>query len=385
MASTQYDALILVDPRFMGGTATAVETDVRAMEAAGLAVGLHFVTGHDFFLPHETINPRLAALLDLSGVQRAPCDRTTRARIAFFHHPQPFQRGVDNPIQVIADNTVIVCHQAPFKGDGALEYDPFMIQRQIRNQFGTLPTWAPISGICRAQLRSFSPLLRLTHEDWPNTFQVGDWTPKREKLTIPHLVVGRHGRPHTDKWGDDRTDIAASLPAGPLTRIRTMGADKDFFEALGVETTNWDILPFNAEPVPDFLDSLDVFSYFHSSTWIETFGRTVAEAMLMGARCVLQPELKRTFGSHALYCEPSDVAQVLNAIRNDLHGARQATRQAREWCINNYAAEFIPARFEALTRDPGTTSRRGPITASPFTAARKWTGFHRRSHQARKQ
>ena len=74
MASTQYDALILVDPRFMGGTATAVETDVRALEAAGL------------------------------------------------------------------DNTVIVCHQAPFKGDGALEYDPFLIQRQIRNQFGTLPT-----------------------------------------------------------------------------------------------------------------------------------------------------------------------------------------------------------------------------------------------------
>lgn len=382
--TTKYDALILVDPRFMGGTATAVESDVRTLAAAGLSVGLYFVEGRGFFLPEETTNPKLAALFDLNGVHRVPPRETAKARIAFFHHPQPFQNGVDNPIQIVAERAVIVCHQAPFKGNGALDYDPFAIQRQIRSQFGTNPLWAPISGICRAQFRSFAPFLRLTSEDWTNTFHIGEWVPKREKLTSPDLTVGRHGRPHADKWGDTGADIAASLPAGPHTHIRTMGTDADFFEQMGMDVSGWDILPFNGEPVVDFLDSLDVFSYFHSARWTETFGRTVAEAMLLGVRCILTPSLKATFGPHALYCAPGEVAHMLDNIRNDLVGARQAAAAARAWCIETYATESVPARFEAFARDTGTTSRRGPVMASPLTAARKWTGYQRRRRQQEK-
>lgn len=384
MTANRYDALILVDPRFMGGTATAVDSDVRTLAAAGLTIGLYFVEGRGFFLPEETPNPKLEALFDLDGVTRIPAGETARARIAFFHHPQPFQFGVGNPITVEADNSVIVCHQAPFKGDGALDYDPFAIQKRIREQFGVNPLWAPISGICRAQFRSFAPFLRLTRQDWPNTFHIEDWVPKRDKLTTPDLTVGRHGRPHADKWGDTGTDIAASLPAGPHTHIRTMGTDAAFFEEMGVDVSAWDVLPFNAEPVVDFLDSLDVFSYFHSARWTETFGRTVAEAMLLGVRCILDPSLKATFGEHAIYCAPSEVARVLDHIRADLPGARAAAAKAQAWCIETYATQSVPARMETFVSDPGTTSRRGPVTASPLTAARKWTGYQRRRRQQEK-
>lgn len=373
-----YDALILVDPRFMGGTAMAVETDLRALRAAGLHIGLHFIKSTGFFQPHETANPRLSALLDLPGVEPVPQDRPAHARAAFFHHPEPFQTRIENPISVTAATSVIVCHQAPFKGDGALGYDPFAIQRQISRQFGAAPIWAPISGICRAQLCSFAPFLRLTQQDWPNSFHTGEWQPLRDKLTSPMLTTGRHGRPHPDKWGDTPAEIAASLPAGPQTHIRTMGTGREFFEDMGVDTAAWDVLPFNAEPVPAFLDSLDVFSYFHNSRWTETFGRTVAEAMLMGARCILQPGLEATFGRHAIYCAPSDVAAALDTIRADLPGARMAAAAARDWCIASFAADAVPERFEMLAHDRGTISRRGRIAASPLTTARRWTGFHRR-------
>ncbi|MEL6567361.1 MAG: glycosyltransferase family 1 protein [Pseudomonadota bacterium] len=381
MAKAPFDVLILVDPRFMGGTATSVASDVRTFSAAGVSVGMYFVEGQDFFLPHETANPALEALFDLPGVERVSSDGPLAARLACFHHPQPFQVGVANPASLTCDRAVIVAHQAPFKGDGALDYDPFAVQSRIRTQFGVRPLWAPISGVCRAQLQSFAPLLRLTTLDWINTFDVADWAPKREKLTSPDLTVGRHGRPHAEKWGDSPAEIAASLPAGPHTHIRTMGTDPAFFEDMGLDVSRWDVLAFNAEPVTDFLDSLDVFAYFYSSRWTETFGRTVAEAMLMGARCILDPGLRVTFGPHAIYCQPSEVASVLDTIRHDLVGARQAAAEARDYCLEAYATSAIPARYEALLSDTGTTSRGASPSASPFTAARKWTGFHKRRRQ----
>lgn len=378
MTQPATDVLIIMDPRFMGGTATAVASDVRTFQAAGVSVALHFVRCHGYFQPHETPNSDLLALCDLPGVSAAAPDAPVRAGAAFFHHPVPFQNGVENPIEVNAEQAVIITHQAPFKGDGALDYDPFLVQRQIRNQFGIAPLWTPISGVSRAQLRSFSPLLRLTQIDWPNTFHVSDWQPKREKLTTPHLTVGRHGRPHAEKWGDSAADIADSLPAGPHTHIRTMGTERAFFDDMAIDTEGWDILPFNGEPVPDFLDSLDVFSYFHASTWTETFGRTVAEAMLMGARCVLDPALKPTFGTHALYCTPGEVAGLLDHIRHDLAGSRAAAENARAFAMDTYATDSVPDRLAALKADTGTVSQRGGASASPFTTARKWTGFHRR-------
>lgn len=377
MTQPATDVLIIMDPRFMGGTATAVASDVRTFQAAGISVALHFVACHGYFQPHETPNPDLLALLDLPGVSKADEDGA-RAGVALFHHPVPFQNGVENPIEVRADQTVIITHQAPFKGDGALDYDPFLVQRSIKAQFGVAPLWTPISGVSRAQFRSFAPLMRLTQIDWPNTFHMAEWQPRREKLTTPHLIVGRHGRPHAEKWGDSAADIAASLPAGPHTHIRTMGTERAFFDDMAINTDGWDILPFNGEPVPDFLDSLDVFSYFHASTWTETFGRTVAEAMLMGARCILDPALKPTFGDHALYCAPSEVARLLDHIRNDLAGTRAAATAAQAFAMATYSTDTVAARLAALKADPGTASRKGGASASPLTAARKWTGFHRR-------
>ncbi|MBY9067960.1 hypothetical protein K1X12_13700 [Hyphomonas sp. WL0036] len=378
-----YDALIIVDPRFMGGTAMAVEADVRGLQAAGLTIGIHFVSSRGFFQPHEVPNPKLVALLDLAGVSRVSADRVVEARIAFFHHPEPFQDGIDNPITVVSGSSIIVCHQAPFKGDGALAYDPMLVQRRIKAQFGVNPVWAPISGLSREHLRSFVPFLRMTQMDWTNSFGLDDWRPKRNKLCSTHLVVGRHGRPHADKWGDCAADIAASLPGSANTQIRTMGTERDFFTDMGVDVDGWDVIPFNGEAVPVFLDSLDVFSYFHNSQWTETFGRTVAEAMLMGVRCLLQPSLRSTFGEHALYCAPSEVSDVLERIRTNLAAERAAAEKARLWCVAQYSAETVPDRLDQLLGDPVTQSRRGAVFASPLKAARKWVGFHRRRSVSR--
>lgn len=377
MAETVHDALIITDPRFLGGTAGAVATDMRAFSAMGLSVGLCLVRSRGFFEAGDPQNPVFDELAGLPGVTLLEGGEDAAARVAFFHHPAIFSQPVQNAIRVRAERAVIITHHTPFQGDGALHYDPLAIQSVIRKQFGARPDWAPISGVCRRQLESFAPFLRLTKHDWSNTFDVSVWTPKRDKLIGPELTVGRHGRPDPMKWADSASAISASLPAGPQTHIRVMGAQSDFFGKIGVSTEGWEILAFNGEPVPDFLDSLDVFSYFHSHMMVEAFGRTVVEAMLMGARCILDSCLEPSFGDLAIYCEPDDVPQVIEQIRGDLVTARAEAERARQTCIARYGLDAVARQWEALLAEPGTRARKAPSVA-PLRAARKLTGYHRR-------
>lgn len=381
-----FDALILTDPRFSGGTSAAVAADVQAMVAAGLKVGLALVESVGFFQDVDVENAHILSLCNLPGVTRVPVTSHPRVAcdVAFFHHPSVYENPVQHAFPVDAKRSVLVAHQPLFKGDGALAFDPFRVQRNIRRQFGPSLLWAPVSGTCREQFRAYAPILRMTQQDWPNTFDVSAWTPQRQKLQSKHLVIGRHGRAHPDKWPASGTDIALSLPVGEQTSVRVMGADPEFLHEKGVDTADWTILEFNQQPVAEYLDGLDVFSYHHSPMWVEAFGRTIAEAMLMGVRCILSPELEATFGPHALYGRPDQVPAILAHIRANLDAERAAALAARDYCRNAYSVETISRRFETLKTDTGTTTRSPRPKVSPIIAAKKLVGFRRRRWQASK-
>lgn len=381
-----FDALVLTDPRFSGGTSAAVAADVRAMSDAGLSIGLALIESVGFFQNADTENAAILRLGDLPGVtlinlETAPevlCD------IAFFHHPSVFENPVQRAFRIQASRSILVAHQPLFLGDNALAFDPFRVQHNIRKQFSQSLLWAPVSGICRQQFRAYAPLLRLTRHDWPNAFDVSDWVPQREKLQSQRLTIGRHGRAHPDKWPVTGAEIALSLPSGPHSNVSVMGADRAFLQAKGVDISDWTVLDFNAQPVAEYLDTLDVFSYHHAPLWVESFGRTIAEAMLMGVRCVLSPTLKPTFGPHALYGAPSDVAAILDHIRANLETERAAALTAREHCLNAYSTHSIVKRFEDLKSDTGTTARSPRPEISPIIAAKKLIGFRRRRWKTRK-
>ncbi len=380
MTRLNFDTVILTDPRFLGGTAAAVATDVKALSRAGLKIGLALVKSNRFFKSTDAENPNVHALADLPGVSLLDPQTTNSVScdIAFFHHPSVFERPVEAGFSIRPNLSVVVTHQPLFLGDGALAFDPFRVQRHIRNQFECDVWWAPISGICRQHFRAFAPLLKMTNLNWPNSFDVTAWAPKREKLQSKHLTIGRHGRPHHDKWPASGAEIDQSLPSDTQTTVRIMGADRGFLLEKGASISDWEILRFNEEPVADYLDQLDVFSYHHSPFWVEAFGRTIAESMLMGVRCVLSPELEPTFGPHALYGQPNEVASILNHIRNNLESERAAALVARDHCISSYSTADISTRFENLKQDTGTTDRNPTTPVHPLKAAKKLLGFRRR-------
>lgn len=371
------DILCVADPRFSGGTTAALVADVEAFLGLGARVGLMFVTSAFLREGVDRPNPAALGLLDHDGVTPVPAAGTVTAGTVFLHHPMIFFHGVAERAEIRAPRAALIAHQAPFRGDGSLEYDPIAAAARIRRGFGLRPLWAPISGLCRRQLESFAPLIRLTAEDWINVFETADWTPKREVFSGPELVIGRHGRDDPLKWPGSATEIAASLPAGPGRRIRVMGCPRAHLESLGADLSGWEVVPFGAEPVPAFLDGLDVFSYHHHPRWTETFGRTAAEAAMMGRIAIVDPALAATFGDVAIPAPPAEVPALIDRLAADPAAARARGAAARQTALARYGRESVAGRLERLGRDAGTGARVAP-SSGLIRTARKLIGLHRR-------
>lgn len=375
--SAAFDAIVVADPRFAGGSTSALVSDVSAMAGLGMKLGLVFVRSAYLDDARDRVNPKALALADLDGVTRLTPGTPARAGLAFLHHPLVFFRGIEERLDLRADRSVIVTHHAPFRADGSLEWDPIATQRRARRATGLSPWFAPISGVVRAQLASFGPLLRQTSLDWPNIFEPSDWPRTRPAFSDATLTIGRHGRPDPLKFPDTGAGIDAALPACDGVKVRVLGCPTGALAAKGAHPERWEVLPFGSEPVPDFLNSLDLFTYHYHSNWLESFGRTVVEAILCGRPCLLDPRLEATFGDLAHYCPPGDTAAAIRRLASDPAGTRAFAETAREAAIGRYGAAGMGARLAALRQDAGQGGRAGG-SVPPLRVLRKLLGLYRR-------
>ncbi len=374
-----FDVLVVADGRFSGGSTAALVADVTALAGQGLQVGLLFVRSAYLDDSRDPMNPAALALCDLNGVTRLAPGQAARAPLAFLHHPLVFSYGIEERARLSADRAVIVTHHAPFRNDGSLEYDPVITARRARRALGLAhtPWFAPISGVVRRQLASFAPLLRMSSEDWPNIFDPDDWPARRPILQGGRLTIGRHGRADALKFPATGPEIDASLPAGPDISVRVLGCPAEALAAKGAHPETWEVLPFGAEPVADFLNSLDVFVYHYHPKLTEAFGRTVLEAVLCGCACLADPRLEPTFGDLIDYCDPADTRAALDRITADPEAARTRAARARARAIEIYGNQSLGPRWERLCADPGS-ARRVTGAVPPATVLRKLAGLYRR-------
>lgn len=110
------------------------------------------------------------------------------------------------------------------------------------------------------------------------------------------FTVGRLSRPDPDKFPDNFPRFYEGLGLRAPMRYRVMGWSDKLAERWSEHDFDgrWELLPPAAEPVPAFLDSLDVFVYDLSPRFQESWGRAVVEAMLCGA----VPVVPRGGGHH---------------------------------------------------------------------------------------
>ncbi|WP_372675266.1 glycosyltransferase family 1 protein [Aquicoccus sp.] len=373
-----YDCLVVAESRFAGGSTAALVTDVTAMSELGLSIGLLFVRSAYLDDSRDAPNPKALELADLPGVTMLSPSRPARGRLAFLHHPLVFVRGIEERAHLSADRSVIVAHHPPFRPDGSVEYNPMEAIRRARAALGLSAWIAPVSGLVRTQIAAFAPFVRQTSIDWPNVFDISDWTMTRPPFSGGGPVtIGRHGRPDRLKFPATGPEIDACLPACPELRVRVLGCPTAALAQDGAHPEHWDIVAFGGEPVSDFLNSLDVFVYHHHPRINEAFGRTVVEAGLCGRPLLLDPRLRPTFGDMAVYCSPGEVRDCVLRIASDPDAARAGASEVRRRMATLYASGSIGPRLDQIAADGGATSRREAGVSLPMLA-RKLGGHYRR-------
>lgn len=347
----QVDVLFVGDFRFPGGTSTSIASEARALAAAGYRLGLLSIATSPLS-DIRPIHPEISALAENGLACFVPPRQSVTADLTLLHHPSAFERLPAVPPLVTSHRCLMIVHHPAVDAAGVAQYDVARVAALAEALFGPV-MWAPVGPKVRTSLEQLVSPPPMTPEDWVNIIDPQDWMAAHQR-PLPHArpVIGRHSRPDIAKWPDDRDTLLAAYPDAPDLAVRLLGYSEALDEIVGERPANWDVLPFGAMPARDFLQSLDYFSYFHGSRWIEAFGRSILEAMATGLVCLLPPHFEEVFGDGALYCTPEEVAGHVRRLERDPKARAALSERAQRTVADRYGPRVAVARVAALIGAP---------------------------------
>ena len=333
-----------------GGSQVSLLQEVKALAAEGLSIGIVHVEAPRIGGSGTGLlsRPFQRAISD-GLVTRLSLDDDVTARVVTIRYPPVLQFAPDSGSRIRAESVIIEANQGPAESDGSdRRYILDDCVSTARSLFGRDATWYPQGPLVRAQLEAegLAPAL-LADEDFPGLLDPSDWATERAPLAGRRPVVGRYSRDHPHKWPDSWADVLRVYDS-PGTDFVSMGGHGAIDELRGTAPVpaGWTLLDYDAVDSREFLGRLDFFVYFHHSTYVEAFGRAIAEAMASGAVVILPPSFRPVFGDGAVYCEPGDVRSVIERLAAD-----DAAYRAQSESGSAYASEhFGYRRYAAIIR-----------------------------------
>jgi predicted glycosyltransferase len=323
MASNFFDIVIVTDPRFQGGTGSAVAAEISAAERAGYRIGLIAYEAINLRQPLP-YNPRLLHLVESGKITQVVPGTQVSCTLALLHNP--FAAGLlpVEPLGLSAETRVVVVHHPPIDGNGAPAYDLVLTRRNAEEILNGPAIWAPVGPNARAAFRGLAYAPDLMPTDWTNVIDVDAWHHVPERHRGRGIVIGRHSRADLRKFPASRQDFIEIYGDSPDVAIDMLGCPDELIAMLAPIRQNWRLRKFGEIPVSDYLDGLDVFVYYHREDWVEAFGYSVIEAMARGVPCVLSPTLAPSFADAARITPPGQALETAQALASDPRDAREA-------------------------------------------------------------
>jgi hypothetical protein len=335
---------LLVEPRFPGGTGSAVADEIRALApVADLAV--HGLSTRMF--GERPVNPLLAAALEDVGHPLLPVPPVVRADTVVLHNPACLKNDEALVPRLSAARVVVVTHENFLRPGGGESFDVGHCLGLLSGRLaGAERLLAPVSGPNRATVAAWLAARprsgwRLADGDWPNLCAA----PFLQPPEAPRDRRGRHSRPGLEKFPG--ADALRQMFPPHAERCAILGADLLLREREALPR-HWELLPFGAMPVGAFLEGIDFFVYFTNPLWRESFGRAIAEAIAAGRLVVTDPATAEPFGPGVIAAEPAGVDAVVAAHIAEPARYAESVRQAQQHLTRHRPEAVVPRLMSIL-------------------------------------
>jgi UDP:flavonoid glycosyltransferase YjiC (YdhE family) len=344
-----FDIVHAADPRFRGGTASALRTEIIASQRWGLKSALLPYHGMKE-RPSFGFAPRVQAAIAALDYPMIAYDSPATCEILLAHHPFVFQEMPLQRPQLQPHKVAAVLHHPPLDGNHRPQYDPDLLIATLETCFQTAVFLAPVGPVVRQQLLEIGVSEeRMTRHDFLNIVDETEWPARTRPAPTEHVVIGRHSRKDPLKWPDRIEDIQSAYPLRDDVTIRILG---EAYLPNGMDwPRNMFVHEFSETGVPTFLAGLDFYVYFHSDRWVEAFGIAIAEAMASGLVVILPPRFEPLFGDGAVYAQPEDVSAVIDRFRAQPDDYHRQSRAARRVVHAHYSVKSYGARIQRLAED----------------------------------
>jgi glycosyltransferase involved in cell wall biosynthesis len=127
-----------------------------------------------------------------------------------------------------------------------------------------------------------------------------------------------------------------------------LGGAKTPAEIMGFVPRNWVVHEFGKIHPRDFLAEVDVWIYFAHPDWVESFGRTIIEAMAVGIPVVLPEVYRPLFKEAAIYASPETAVAIARSLYSDSTAYTKQVDLARDFVRKNFSYESHVERLRNL-------------------------------------
>lgn len=357
----RYDIALITDLRFPGGTGSSNATEIDVQHEAGLRTALFHAPSPQIPSKRVYFSAKITACLNNGKADLRPNFAKTYAPLTIIRHPTVANTRRFLPTNLKTDRVIVVINHPALRGNGVVDYELTDVVANVKATLGHVPELRANSPLVEAHCRGPRSQDVVLGDLWPNVFRI---PARRTRHPSQPFVIGRHSRDNLEKWPHTAETIRQAYPNADGISIKILGGASVPARILGSLPPNWEVLEFDPFGQEAFLQSIDVYVYFHHRDWVEAFGRAPCEAILAGVPTILPRSFEPLFKSAALYCEPDEVLSLVKKLQDDPEFYARRGEEGRAELISKFGADrHIERLVDAGVLRPNTSMP--PLVSMP--------------------
>ncbi len=354
-----YDVIITSDFRLFGGSSQSNAQEIFCQSRHGIKTAIFPMYRYD--VEHNIDRPMTDEVWQqvcdgnadiLTYGEAASCD------VLVIRYPPVLNEYTKYIPSIEANDIRIIVNQPPrsdYSPQGIVRYELEKCASNIRRAFGKEATWHPIGPLVRDALTTHHAAelqhINLSDWNWSNIIDIAGWSRgKRKRLPSDRIRIGRHSRDHEHKWPDTRQEILCIYPDSDDVEVHVLGGASVPSNLIGKTPNNWVVHEFGSIHPRNFLAEIDVFIYFAHSGWVESFGRTIIEAMAVGVPVIIPEIYKPLFHDAAIYACPEDAMKKAREIHHNPDYYQSQVDYALKYVRENFSYDEHYRRIQEVRR-----------------------------------